>query len=289
MKKELPASIYTSKAGQIMKKADPFICQVDGGKVYVSDSRVLFAMSPVEYDYYIRPVVSYEPGNYEIRNKEKRPSTIDLKKLLTDQKAEMHPAQVAPLLYPSGPSLVKAVKAADFISFINVLYLDALKPGTLLKSSGQHAPTIAYDINGDPAAMLLPVRVADIQIKQSAAAFFEEYKPDEKIQKQAIKIARLEDELKARYRQIDDLEAANQAKEKELAAMKNQPKAEKKPEKKSPDDIAASLSKYGKITIKGAQTASPIIWIVADKDKAAELKTAGARWSQKKAAWYVQA
>lgn len=289
MKKELPASIFTQKAGQIMKKADPFICQVDGQKVYVTDTHVLFAMSPVEYDYYIRPVIGYDPGNFEIRNKEKRPSTVDLKKLLTNQKAEMHPAQVAPFLYPAGPSLVKALKAADFISFINVLYLDALKPETLLKSSGQHAPTIAYDINGDPAAMLLPVRVNNENIKRSAAAYFEEVKPDENAQKQAAKIARLEDELKARYRQIDDLEAANQAKEKELAAMRNQPKAEKKPEKKSPDDIAASFTKYGKITIKGAQTASPIIWIVADKDKAEALKNAGARWSAKKSAWYVQA
>ena len=42
-------------------------------------------------------------------------------------------------------------------------------------------------------------------------------------------------------------------------------------------------------TIKGAQTAAPVVWLAGDTEKHADaIKAAGAKWSNKKSAFYVR-
>ncbi len=55
--------------------------------------------------------------------------------------------------------------------------------------------------------------------------------------------------------------------------------------------IAARLDALDGVTttIKGAQTATPVIWITGDTDRHADaLTAAGAKWSNKKSAYYVR-
>ena len=42
-------------------------------------------------------------------------------------------------------------------------------------------------------------------------------------------------------------------------------------------------------TIKGAQTAAPVVWLAGDTERHADaIKAAGAKWSNKKSAYYVR-
>ena len=68
--------------------------------------------------------------------------------------------------------------------------------------------------------------------------------------------------------------------------------AESKPEPKTAAElIAARFADMAGITttIKGAHTAAPVVWLAGDtQNHAAEIEAAGARWSNKKSAWYFR-
>lgn len=57
------------------------------------------------------------------------------------------------------------------------------------------------------------------------------------------------------------------------------------------EQIAARFSDLAGVTttIKGAQTAAPVVWLAGDTERHADaIKAAGAKWSSKKSAYYVR-
>ena len=78
----------------------------------------------------------------------------------------------------------------------------------------------------------------------------------------------------------------------ELHETKTEQPAEQKPEPKTAAElIAARFADLAGVTatIKGAQTAAPVVWLAGDTERHADaIKAAGAKWSSKKSAYYVR-
>ncbi|MCM1296360.1 MAG: hypothetical protein NC311_12545, partial [Muribaculaceae bacterium] len=57
------------------------------------------------------------------------------------------------------------------------------------------------------------------------------------------------------------------------------------------DDLTAKVSALGlSCTVKGAQTAAPVLWIDGDPGtRKPDLEALGAKWSGKRSAWYIKA
>lgn len=311
--KYVQGSILTEKAGKLFKKADRIFCSVKDDRIYITNGYILFNISSPEYDAFFRPVIGYDPGNWIIQNGEKMEDKGRLDRFIELLKRDSFPAQKAPFMIQSGKNTLAALygEEKDCIAFVNAAFLEAFTDSACALMIGEKEGL--YIVNPDQdlqrVALLLPVRVDDGgRYKKAVKAYFEiEEKPDEKEAKAARKIARLEEELYERYRQVDELTAKLNAKEtaekeeakekdqmiEELkeklkeAAQKEEAQKEEAPKKKSPADIAAALMKYGKVTIKGENTEKPIVWIVSGKENKEALKAAGAKWSMKKSAWYV--
>lgn len=77
----------------------------------------------------------------------------------------------------------------------------------------------------------------------------------------------------------------------ELEAQQAAPAAEQPEPKTAAELIAARFADLAGVTttIKGAQTAAPVVWLAGDTERHADaIKAAGAKWSNKKSAYYVR-
>ena len=77
----------------------------------------------------------------------------------------------------------------------------------------------------------------------------------------------------------------------ELEAQQAAPAAEQPEPKTAAELIAARFADLAGVTatIKGAQTAAPVVWLAGDTERHADaIKAAGAKWSSKKSAYYVR-
>lgn len=213
----------------------------------------------------------------------------------------------------------------DFVSLYDTRYISALCPGFTLRAAGTTSAAIAY--NGkDPFALVLPIRPDDKTTRavkayftQAAVAETNEAEQlraeiarlqdklnraeagaaalEERVQQQAneaeqlnAKISTLEDELSTVEHENAQLHerVAQQADE---ATARNNAKDAPNDPKTAAEIIAARFTGLDCVTttIKGAHTASPVVWISGDTDKHAdEIKAAGAKWSGKRSAFYVR-
>lgn len=198
--------------------------------------------------------------------------------------------------------------AQSFAALYNAQYLEALAPGYTLLSPGSHAPAIAYQ-NGEPFAMILPIRIDD-KISRAVKAYFTQ--PDDNAGKADERRAELRDKLAAAEAECAALRAElDKAKAAQAAAEQAAQRANETAAAAIADTVAPSLktaapaaepktaaeliaSRWSNVdgvtvTIKGAQTTSPVVWLTGDTDPHAdEIKAQGGKWSNKRGAYYVR-
>lgn len=301
----------------------------EDGAIYVSNGFLIYKMQKYEYAAVAQPAACCEPGTWSIRNGEKADADgPDLVRLFLDAVQETRdtaPMEAAPFTLNTakkGQTATPYYNAEkDFTALYDTKYISALLPGLTLRSTGDKSPAVAY--NGDePFALVLPIK-CDNKTARAVRAFFtgtadsDTNQDAAKLQRQltqardeiealtaqnaqqaAEQVAYLEHGQKreAAYdslaREYSKLIAENSRLADELEALKNAPQAEQKPEPKTAAEIIAS--RFADlpgvtVTIKGAQTSAPVVWLTGDTDPhAEELSAAGAKWSNKKSAYYVR-
>ena len=332
----LKYSYYTTALTRALKDSNVRIhCKVEDGTVYVCNGFFIVKLNGMEYDALVRPVTQRDPGDWVLHeNGDTTPDPIDLAATMNDAaKSAAHPISPAPMFFDvtknkksKAPQLVGYYsESGDFVAAFNSTYAAIVSPALEMKSSGGKSPMVVFE-NGDPLAIILPVRVDDKpQIVRTVRAWFIDNTDDEqsKADKSAEKLRRdyndllrsaqsIEDENKnlrrqletlrqcyakahadfeEQRRQAEDLQTVLTAKNEQIKTLVDRLNAKLYPR---PQESAALVEKLTALpgvtaTIKGAQTAAPVVWLTGDTDAHKdEIEKMGGKWSGKRSAWYFQ-
>lgn len=307
---------YTPNAGKVMKQSERVICCTgDDGMIYVTNGYLAYKFTPREYAAVVQPAVCCEAGSWTMNNGQKtgEPPTFDLAKTFRDAEhkaAGVEALERCPLNLDTGKKRTAVAfynAARGFAALYNAQYLEALAPGYTLRSPGSHAPAIAYQ-NGEPFAMILPIRIDD-KISRAVKAYFTQPddnagNADERRAELRDKLAAAEAECAALRAELDKARAAQAAAE-QAAQRANETAAVAIADTVAPAPTAAPTTEPRTaaeliaarfhdlpgvtVTIKGAQTTSPVVWLAGDTDPHADaIKAQGGKWSNKRAAYYVR-
>lgn len=258
----LKCSPYTAALTRSLKSAERLHCRLDAetNSVYVCNGYLLAKLNPAEYDALVRPVTQREAGNFVLYNGEEDAARepLDLEKLLTDAAREAaHELTPAPFLVDPCLKRTKSKiipyysESGDFVAGFNSDYAAIISAGLPRRSKDSISPMVVF-IGDEPQAMILPVRFDETKSRVPAAvrAYFTE-KPQE---------------------------APAQVPQEQTPAGKAAALVEKLADL---EGIAA--------TIKGAQTAAPVVWLSGDADAHKEkIEKLGGKWSGKRSAWYFK-
>lgn len=301
---------FTPDASKALKGSQRLICRTDkDGVAYVTNGFTAYKMFPHEYAAIVQPVTCCEAGNYSIQNGEKRDEVdFNLEKTFLDSvKAANDTGDMArcPLVLTLDKKRTAAAyynAEKDFVALYDTRYISALSSGFTLRAPGPTAPAVAYNDN-DPFALILPIR-PDENTTRAVKAYFTQAaanKTDEasKAEQLRAEISRLQDKLNRAETGAAALEERVEEQAAELEALRtaaghNDTADESKPAtnaKSAAEIIAQRFASMDGVTatIKGAQTAAPVVWLSGDTEKHAdEIKAAGAKWSGKKSAYYVR-
>ena len=313
---------YTPDAGKVLKQSERVICCTgEDGMIYVTNGYLAYKFTPREYAAVVQPAVCCEAGSWTMNNGQKtgEPPTFDLAKTFQDAEhkaASMEALERCPLNLDTGKKRTAAAfynAAQGFAALYNAQYLEALASGYTLRSPGSHAPAIAYQ-KGEPFAMILPIRIDD-KISRAVKAYFTQ--PDANAGNADARRAELRDKLAAAEAECAALRAeldkskAAQAAAEQAAAEQAAQRANETAAAAIADTVAPSpktaapaaepktaaeliASRWSNVdgvtvTIKGAQTTSPVVWLTGDTDPHAdEIKAQGGKWSNKRGAYYVR-
>ena len=324
----LKYSNYTTALTRSLKITERLHCRVneETRAVYVCNGYFLVKLDRTEYDALVRPVTQREAGNFVIENGEQVPNEpLDMEKLLADAAQEAaHELTPAPFLFDPGVKGVKSKIAAyysesgDFVAGFNSDYAAIIAPSLPRKSKNPTSPMVVF--RGDePQAMILPVRLGSPEkpsrVPAAVRAFFPdkpEESADEKL-KRARKdrdeweqmARRLEAERVGLERTISDLQKVLADKTAEIEALTDRLNAQPDPQpqeeaaeaqqEQTPADKAAALVETLAAldgitaTVKGAQTAAPVVWLTGEADAHKEkIEAMGGKWSNKRGAWYFK-
>lgn len=297
-------SFNPSAAAKALKMADRYFCQItDDGTIYAGSGYVLFKLTPADYAAIVQPVACCEAGNWTIDRNGKTESNIDAARIFADAvKTAQNAAdlQSCPLVINckggKNPAAAYYNAEADFVALYNPAYLAAF-PGAAIRTSSACSAAIMYN-GGEAVGLVMPIR-AEPKAARAVKAYFTEADDDGG---NNADLSRAQDELAAvrgdLYRaanEIADLkeQIARQAAELEaLHSAEAAPAADNKPEPKTAAEIIAA--RWAEVdgltaTIKGAQTAAPVVWLAGDtKPHAKAIEADGGKWSVKKNAYYFR-
>ena len=289
---------YTKNAAKAIKAAEKLICTTtEDGAIYLCNGYWMYKMNPLEYATVAQPVTHCEAGNWTIDSNGKRDGNDgkSLLKIFQDaaKATENKPGlERCPLSLDRGNLTAYLYHSPDgFASAYNSLYISAICNGQQLRAPGATSPAVIYDGN-EPFALIMPIR---LEGKDSRAVLAYYNKPDASSVSNAAdlsiarkEIARQDAELEALRAKLAELEA-QQAQPQEPAEDPQQ--TVQADGKTTAEIIAARFSELAGVTttIKGAQTAAPVIWLAGNTQEHAEaIKAAGGKWSNKKSAFYVR-
>lgn len=301
---------FTPDASKALKGSQRLICRTSkDGVAYVTNGCTAYKMFPHEYAAIVQPVTCCEAGNYSIQNGEKRDEVdFNLEKTFLDAvKAANDTGDMArcPLVLTLDKKRTAAAyynAEKDFVALYDTRYISALAPSFTLRAPSSTAAAVAYS-SGEPVALVLPIRPDDKATRAVKAYFTQaaENKTDEASEAEQLRaeIARLQDKLNRAETGAAALEERVQEQAAELEALRttaehNETADEPKPAtnaKSAAEIIAQRFASMDGVTatIKGAQTAAPVVWLSGDTEKHADaIKAAGAKWSGKKSAYYVR-
>ena len=290
---------YTTEAAKALKGSERIICRVsDDGAIYVTNGYVAYKMNPPEYAAVVQPVTCCEAANWTIdRNgKHDDKAGFDLAQAFSDavKAAEnADPLARCPLNLDTGKYGTAATyynAAQGFTAFYNTKYTAAFAPGFTLRSPGNVSAAVAY-MDDEPFAMVLPIKPEPNAARAVAAYFTEADKLRDDLAASKNDLSQAQDEIAALRAQIEQQTAELYELRSAQQAAADNPQAAATEPKTAAELIAARFSELAGVTatIKGAQTAAPVVWLTGDTDKHAdEIKAAGAKWSTKKSAFYVR-
>lgn len=285
---------YTNEAAKALKGSERIICRVtDDGAIYVTNGFIAYKMNPPEYAAIVQPVTCCEAGNYTMQNGEKAADNgFDLVKLFNEtaeQTANAPTLERCPLTLQAGkaPAASYFNPASGVASFYNAKFIAALTPSATLRATGAISAAVAY-VGDEPLALVLPIK-PEPKAARAVKAYFAECDNDATAEADKLRaeLAQAQNELSAVR---GDLNRATN-KIAELEAQQAVPAAEQPEPKTAAELIAARFSDLAGVTttIKGAQTAAPVVWLAGDTERHADaIKAAGAKWSNKKSAYYVR-
>ena len=323
----LKYSNYTTALTRSLKVTERLHCRVneETRAVYVCNGYFLVKLDRTEYDALVRPVTQREAGNFVIYNGEADTvnEPLDMEKLLADAAQDAaHELAPAPFLFDPGVKGVKSKIAAyysesgDFVAGFNSDYAAIISASLPRNSKIPTSPMVVFS-GSEPQAMILPVRIDKEKSRVPAAvrAYFTdkpEESADEKL-KRARKdrdewealARRLEAERDSRERELADLQKVLADKTAEIETLTERLNAQPDPQ---PQEEAAEVQQEqtpaGKAaalvetlaaldgitaTVKGAQTAAPVVWLTSAADAHKEkIEAMGGKWSTKRGAWYFK-
>lgn len=321
----LKYSNYTAALTRSLKAAERLHCRVneEENAVYVCNGYFLVKLDHTEYDALVRPVTQREAGNFVVENGETSTAMqpLDMEKLLTDAaRDDAHDLTPAPFLVDPGSKSTKAKivpyysKDCDFVAGFNSDYDAIISAGLPRKSKNPTSPMMVYS-GDEPQAMILPVRLDDTKSRVPAAvrAYFTD-KPQESADEKAIRareaaaderVDKANQERDALRRQVEELQKALAEKTAEAAALTERLNAQPEPQPQEEDDeaqqeqtpadkAAALVEKLAALegvtaTIKGAQTAAPVVWLTGETNAHKQkIEAMGGKWSGKRSAWYFK-
>ena len=295
---------YTAEAVTALKGSERIICYTTkDGRIFVSNGYFLYKMTSQEYASTVQPVTLREPGCWVIHKDsvERDSSSFDLPKCFADAvRAAENAGNMArcPLDLDTGKIPARCYYNAekDFAAFYNNKFVSAFRSGAMLRSPGPLAAAVAYD-NDEPFAMVLPIRPEE-KAARAVKAYFTEAASNNESDKLRADLAAANNEIAQANNEIARLREQIARQAADLAAMQEAQQAQNEKPQEAPAEaktaaelIAARFADMAGVTatIKGAQTAAPVVWLAGDTEKHADaIKAAGAKWSNKKSAFYVR-
>lgn len=290
---------YTKDTAKAIKAAEKLICTTtEDGAIYLCSGYWMYKMNPLEYATVAQPVTHCDAGNWTIDNNGKHDGNngTNLLKIFEEaaKAAEHKPAlERCPLSLNRDNLTAYLYHSPDgFAAAYNGLYISAISKGHQLRAPGTTSPAVIYDRN-EPFALIMPIRL-DAKDSRAVLAYYNDPAAGAADNNAAdLALARKEN-----ARQAEELEALR-AKIAELEAQQVQPQepAEDPQQPAQADGKTAAeiiASRFADMagvttTIKGAQTAAPVIWLAGNTQEHAEaIKAAGGKWSNKKSAFYVR-
>ena len=290
---------YTKDTAKAIKAAEKLICTTtEDGAIYLCSGYWMYKMNPLEYATVAQPVTHCDAGNWTIDNNGKHDGNngTNLLKIFEEaaKAAEHKPAlERCPLSLNRDSLTAYLYHSPDgFAAAYNSLYISAISKGHQLRAPGTTSPAVIYDKN-EPFALIVPIRL-DAKDSRAVLAYYNEPAAGTTDNSAAdLALARKEnarqaEELEALRAKIAELEA-QQAQPQEPAEDPQQPA--QADGKTAAEIIASRFADMAGVTttIKGAQTAAPVIWLAGNTQEHAEaIKAAGGKWSNKKSAFYVR-
>lgn len=290
---------YTKDTAKAIKAAEKLICTTtEDGAIYLCSGYWMYKMNPLEYATVAQPVTHCDAGNWTIDSNGKHDGNngTNLLKIFEEaaKAAEHKPAlERCPLSLNRDSLTAYLYHSPDgFAAAYNGLYISAISKGHQLRAPGTTSPAVIYDRN-EPFALIMPIRL-DAKDSRAVLAYYNEPAAGAADNNAAdLALARKEN-----ARQAEELEALR-AKIAELEAQQAQPQepaedpqqAAQADGKTAAEIIASRFADMAGVTttIKGAQTAAPVIWLAGNTEEHAEaIKAAGGKWSNKKSAFYVR-
>ncbi len=238
----------------------------ENGYIFATDGVILVKLNRLEYDQLIRPITQRDPAAYVLNNNGlvdgRKP--LDMEKILTDAADKSAaPVTVAPFTF----AIDKKTNGAffynadvDTVVMVNADFVAAFTTYGTFKAGSWSSPVVIDQGDPDapdPIALILPLRPKNNKIFAAVRAYYTDQPAD---------VA-------------------------QLAALHAKPQHKAPQTADKAEAVKALLDKLQiPYTVKGAQTAAPILWTAADPgDHAADLKAASMTWSAKRGAWYIKA
>lgn len=288
-----------------------YMCAKDeDGAIYASNGFFLVKLTEDDYNALIRPVTMTDAGNWNQTPSGTEPTEagkgLDLVKYWTKATEDTN----AETLQPSGLAITTRdgrkskpvtislfyAAGADFVSGYNPDFLAIVRDFTAYKAAGDRQPMTIYN-GSTPAAVVMPINIKNAAAVRAVRAYFNtptEEDKAEKVQRARKDAAAWMDAAQRLERERDELEkqlakAQQERDQAKAAAAQNEPAADPTPAGKL-DELAAAVKALGlTCTVKGQQTAAPVIWVDGDPgEHKADLEALGAKWSGKRSAWYLK-
>lgn len=223
--------MLTKSITKLLKKADRIVCQPDeSGVIYITEGHLLAVVTPEEYTRFIQPATQRPAGDFEIRDGQETPRTVDIKRLFADHLRHLDasaPLEFAPLTIQADRLEITAAycREKDFVSIFDRALTACFDSVSFLAADAKSpALLIADEI---PVGLILPIRPQP-SISRTARAYFDA--PDAPAAQDAqaqidslrAQIAQLEAACKAKAQQADQWHDAFQAQEQRAAALQGQ-------------------------------------------------------------------
>lgn len=322
-------SSYTTALTRSLKGTERLHCRIDeeNKAVFVCNGYFLVKLTPTEYDALVRPITQRDAGNYILNaDGSTAPDPLDMEKILADTaQTASHELTPAPFIVAPTDKRSKATiapyysESGDFVAGFNSDYAAIIDPSLPRKSKGAISPMVVFS-GDEPQAMILPVRLDETKSRVPAAvrAYFTD-KPQEAADEKLAQVRKERDDLELLVHQLEGqrdtverahgqeitrlqnvIDAKNEQIETLTARLNAQPEAQPAPVEESPqeqppaDKAAALVEKLAALegitaTIKGAQTAAPVVWLTGEADAHKEkIEDMGGKWSAKRGAWYFK-